>query len=148
MFYEESQIEKLLKCPHCKNKYDGPRMLPCGKSVCSKCIQVIIIGMEKTDKALKCLVCDKLHSKSEFPVNEGLMKLLQKQPSEVYRGKKVEDLKGNLKVIKSNMINMEKVLKNSVDHLKEHCLKIRGDTYLQTMFFQMFIDNQSIRSVC
>ena len=60
------------------------------------------------------------------------MELLQKQPTEFYINKKVEELKQNLKLITSNKIRLENDLRNSMDHFKDHCLKIRGDIDLAT----------------
>ena len=40
----ESDVKKLLKCELCNQSYDlseSPRLLPCFKTVCRKCIQQI-----------------------------------------------------------------------------------------------------------
>ena len=127
MFYQESQIEELLKCPHCQNRYDEPRILPCGQAVCNQCIHVILNQMQQNEASFKCLLCDEFHAKSTFPVNRSLMAIIKKQPSEVYRGKKVEVLKQNLKDISSNKIKLENAFRNGKNQLIDHCLNIRGD---------------------
>jgi hypothetical protein len=33
MFYEQSQINSKLKCPKCQDRYQDPRILPCGETV-------------------------------------------------------------------------------------------------------------------
>ena len=80
----------------------------------------------------KCLVCDKFHTKSEFPVNEALKEFLAKQPSEVNRSKKIEELKQNLEDISSNKIKLENAFRNGINQLIEHFMNIRGDIDLET----------------
>jgi hypothetical protein len=41
MFYEESQIIKFLNCSKCKQRYDIPKVLPCGM------IKIILIMIIK-----------------------------------------------------------------------------------------------------
>ena len=132
MFYEENQIDDILKCGHCQKRFDEPRILPCGDSVCNSCIQIILNSINKSNDTYQCLICKKSHVKSVFQVNKPLQKILDKSPSEVYRGETVEELKVNLNDINSRKLKLENGLKNSIEELQEHCLKIRGDVDLAT----------------
>ena len=38
LFYEQTQIESLLECPKCANTFVEPVFLPCGTSICYKCL--------------------------------------------------------------------------------------------------------------
>jgi len=91
MFYEENEINELIICPYCKNKYKDPRLLPCGTSLCFDCIQLIT----RIDAGnVKC-VCNQFHMipVDGFFINTTLAKLVEKKPFEVYRGSLVKEFK-------------------------------------------------------
>ena len=58
MFYELNQIESNLECPHCKNRLQSPKCLPCGESICEFCIQSYL---NSHDKQFNCPVCKLMH---------------------------------------------------------------------------------------
>ena len=70
MFYEEQQIDEMLKCGHCKLKFDDPRMLPCGQTICNSCLETILASVKKENNCFKCPLCKEIHKSGEFPVNE------------------------------------------------------------------------------
>jgi len=137
MFYEESQIDEILKCRECNQKFDEPRILPCGSSVCTVCLGKISKTLEKATHydSFKCSVCQANHKilkDAEFPVNYHIQGLLQKFPVDIYRGDIIEKFKSNLKFIETGVRKMENDLKNSIDKVKEHFIEVRCDIDLAT----------------
>ena len=63
-----------------------------------------------------------------------MIKLLEKQPSEVYRCKMVEELKQN----KYNKNELENALTNTFGKLTLHCLKVRHEVHHQKKQFMIF----------
>ena len=53
MFYSEDQISKYLLCQKCENRFDEPSVLPCGKMVCSTCVQDLTKRF--LDNQFKCI---------------------------------------------------------------------------------------------
>jgi hypothetical protein len=50
MFYQADKIDSILICSVCDNKMVDPRILPCGRSVCHRCVDVIA---DKEKKRIK-----------------------------------------------------------------------------------------------
>ena len=114
MFYEETVVAEHLKCKRCYIKFDDPRILPCGKTVCQSCIQEILESENKNDNSFTCSMCQKSHIIPEdgFPINELIEALLKNQPVEVYRSAMVESLKLNLTAIEVKTTHFENQLTN------------------------------------
>ena len=129
MFFEEIQILGVLKCANCFNKYDEPKILPCGYTLCNVCIDSIEKNIKNNGDEFNCNLCNENHilPKNGFPLNKTLMELLKRQPNEVFRSKLVESFKMNLKEIDAKRRELEFSLFNSVDKVKEYCLKFRGE---------------------
>jgi hypothetical protein len=127
MFFEKSMIEeKYLKCDQCSQIFDEyfqPRILQCGKTVCSECAYKI--EKNASNKRFKCQMCLKDHSIPEdgFPLNEKIYDLVVAEPTEISRGKEYEKLKVNLAKIES----LAKILvfdsENGIEMIKEHCIE-------------------------
>ena len=132
MFYEESQINDILKCLYCENKFDEPRILPCEKTVCNACLEKMVMSVNKKDNCFKCSLCQETHKNGEFPISESLKELLNISPDKVYRRDLVEKLISNLKDIETLKVDLEYSLSNSVDMVKEHCIECRCDVDLAT----------------
>jgi hypothetical protein len=41
LFYDKEEIDQEMKCPSCSERYQSPRLLPCGDSICLRCIDFI-----------------------------------------------------------------------------------------------------------
>ena len=128
MFYEESQIEKFLKCPHCNERYNLPKILPCGKVLCTDCLKLVVSSPE-----FICLYCNEMHliSSNKLPTCELRLSLLLKSPEEllIYRGKTAENLKANLKKILNKTSELNKVLDNGAVLISKYCNKLRKKIY-------------------
>ena len=124
MFYEESQIEKFLKCPHCKERYNLPKILPCGKVLCTDCLKLVVSSPE-----FICMYCNETHLilSNKLPTCELRLSLLLKSPEEllIYRGKTAEDLKANLKKILNTTRELNKLLDNGAELISRYCNKLR-----------------------
>ena len=69
----------MCKFAGCKQVYNDPRILPCGKRTCASHIESMIISNFDT-KMIKCHFCQKIHSfpddELEFPVDENILLFL------------------------------------------------------------------------
>ena len=127
MFYQEKEINEIIICPYCKLKYKDPRILPCGRSLCFDCIELL---MSKTNNKLNCPFCKEPHENKNdygFYKNLELARLAEKKANEVYRSKSSELLKSKL----NELIQRSDVLcqnnKIGLDKVKEHCNNLRFD---------------------
>ena len=82
MFYEEKEIDELIICPYCKNKYKDPRFIECGISFCMPCIELLI---KDGATGFKCPDCDDFHEmpKRGYSKNTNLAKLCAKQAAKI-----------------------------------------------------------------
>ena len=105
------------------------RILQCGESLCEDCILKIL---NKDSTGLNCSFCNEFHRvpHNGFSKNQRLSRLLSLRPSEVFRGKAVQNFKLDLKLIceKSNSITND--LTRGSDKIKEYCEFIRNDVDL------------------
>lgn len=109
MFYDHNQVEDLLICVNCGERYDIPLLLPCWKTICNKCVnnktELDDEGVEK----FACPFClDKTHEipDSGYAVNDALNSLLKLKPVDVSRAdlfKKINDL---LKKLQLNLADL------------------------------------------
>lgn len=130
MFYEESKIVKLLLCQKCSKRYDEydePRILPCGKTLCSKCVQALV-------NEFTCDLCSNGHliPQNGFPINEIVLNLISEQPNEVYRSRESELLKTNLNQLESLATDVKFDLDNRGDKVKDHCIELKRQVQLAT----------------
>ena len=79
MFYEENQVNKLFICQKCNQKYDVPRLLPCGETICSYCVEIIELT---NSNEIKCPMCEVNHVKPSngFPLNKAIFNLMNEKP--------------------------------------------------------------------
>ena len=94
MFYEEDEINELLKCSICKIRFtDTIKNLPCGNAICMDCMNELNFKLS-VDGHFECKCCQERHKmpKNGLQNNMPLMKLLKKQPKEISRSEKVDSL--------------------------------------------------------
>lgn len=127
MFYDEAEINDILICPQCDTRYEEAKILPCGKAVCSYCIQ-------KLNKEFQCSFCSKTHvaSNEGYPTCDIISRLLSIKSNEIFRGDKVHSLKTNLNDIQKAINELSYSIDHGVDCIKEHCLNLRVDVQLAT----------------
>jgi hypothetical protein len=133
MFYRKEEVDQVLACGICSQIYVDPRVLPCSESACNACIQKLIESNPR--KEFDCNFCHKKHKpldKESFPLNGALIKLMNAKVGDVYRNAKVEELKVKLAEIKNKCEVFKRNLKNGVDEIKDHCLRLRNKVHLET----------------
>jgi len=130
MFYGENEIIDILKCSKCKLNLDEPKILECGQTVCSSCLQL----MHVNNKKYRCIVCNDQHVMPEngLPINKAVQALLSIQPQEVYRSQAVAKLKETLKALKNNKSLLQNASDNSIERIKEQCIELRNQLQLAT----------------
>jgi uncharacterized protein YlaI len=103
MFFEEPKINDKLNCEKCKHRFDEPRMLPCGKTICKKCTFTLEINQNR----FKCILCEKNHFIDDdgLPLNHLIYNFLLQNPVDVSRGEYGEKLKDNLNLAKNKLSN-------------------------------------------
>ena len=77
MFYHTSQINSILICGACNKKFEDPRVLPCGSTICFMCF------VEQTNKTGKysCPNCNQYHKIDvALPPNKSIMEILKQKP--------------------------------------------------------------------
>ena len=72
------EINKILLCPQCNQRFDEPKILPCGNTICISCIRNFISSEKRAQNKYKCLICDELHKfGKDFPTNHLISKILE-----------------------------------------------------------------------
>lgn len=135
MFYQESKINKILKCQRCQKGLDEPRLLPCGNTICNCCIHLIETQqITKFTSEFNCSLCNKAHTMPTegFPINLAILHLMSEQPDEIYRSEHVETLKSNLKFMKNNLNQLDLDIENGSEKIVDHCIELRRLVQLST----------------
>ena len=146
MFYLKNEIECLLKCSACQLRFEETvKVLPCGRSICMKCVDNLEVTSNGAPTEFKCPVCSRSHEipREGLVTNESMMQLLAQRPKEVYRGPAVEELKKQLDEL--DAFNNE--LKCSVSECEktvlDYCENIRHELDYATVRALEHINNLS-----
>ena len=143
-FYDEHTISKLLYCPGCKRKYNEAKILPCG-IYCLDCVQIIVDKIGK-NREFRCQFCDDIHLVPSigFKDYNVISELNSSKPkftlNEVYRGEEVEQLKENLRIIKSGTEDFSENLSKCISNVNNHCTKLRNDVIKATQAAKKKVD--------
>jgi hypothetical protein len=62
MYFENNQVNNILICDQCEGRLDIPKILPCGKTICSFCAPLNLLST--IDNKFDCLVCKNKHRSS------------------------------------------------------------------------------------
>ena len=128
-FFLINDIQKELYCSHCENRLDVPKILPCGRTICSKCETFYIHSSDK-----ECKSCSQVHEipSNGLPVNELVAKFLTKAPATVYRGEVHKQTMETVNQI-SVMIKNLQDQKNNVDSIvADYCDMLRTCVDIKT----------------
>jgi hypothetical protein len=130
MFYQEKEVINILNCKNCQERLVEPKLLPCGKSICSLCLKLLIIK----DKMFDCFVCKEKHEmpKKGLPKNQALEEMLAIKSNTVSRGKEYDTFRESLNHIKMNINLINIGVNNRDDFIKEHCIELRNEVQLVT----------------
>lgn len=131
MFYEKEKINELLNCKKCSLKLDSqPKIIQCGATVCSSCIESILVF----DQKFTCPVCQMSHTVplKGFVINKGLSAFLTVRPIQVSRSPAAYSLKASLTEIQKQMQAIFLAKISSADQVKSHCIDLKNDVQLAT----------------
>lgn len=130
MFYVSSQIDNFLNCANCDQRFDQPKIIPCGSSICTYCEASLQIN----DNKFECCVCLETHiyPAEGFPTCKTLSNLLTIKPEEIHRSDAVDSLKSSLDAIQNKIYSLKHSTKNGADKIKEYCIDLRNEVQLAT----------------
>jgi hypothetical protein len=76
MYFKAIHVNDILLCQQCAGQLDIPKILPCGKTICSQCASLNMLST--VDNNFDCLVCKNKHEspKDGLPINEVVLKML------------------------------------------------------------------------
>jgi hypothetical protein len=129
MFYQADKIDSILICKICENKMVDPRLLPCGKSVCHRCVDILA---DTDKKKIKCQNCAKIHEIPDegFPKILALQELLECEAKEVFRSNQIEEFKTILNILNATKQSIESTMEGGDATIRDHCDKVRNDMQL------------------
>ena len=131
MFYQENQINELITCPYCKNKYNDPRVMECGASFCMSCIDLL---KKEAEQGFECPECEEFHQEplKGYFKNLNLAKICEKKAAEVSRGTQAHTLSSQLSEIQLNLDKLVLDFGLGVDIIKNYCDTLRNEVQLTT----------------
>lgn len=138
MFYEENKIKQILKCPKCESQLVDAYLLPCcGESVCSKCLP--------SKSAQTCSLCTHtLDVNNNYQPNKVLNRLIDLEPTDVYRGEPIDMLKQKTVTMSSEIDDLKLTDDSLVStRIVEHCRRIRDEVLNRTKLTLDAIDVKS-----
>jgi len=129
MFFQADKINNLLVCNVCEQKMMDPRIFPCGKSVCNRCVDNLA---DANKNHLVCDDCGKTHEipRDGFPKNLLTQKLLELEFKEVSQSKHIVEFREILESLNSMKKDIEVTLKAGDAEIRDHCDKARNDMQL------------------
>ncbi|CAF1070390.1 unnamed protein product [Brachionus calyciflorus] len=114
--------EDSLLCVRCNKKFNDPRMLPCGESLCSSCLLDL-------KEMYDCPFCKEIHTipKNGFPLNKSLLKAVKSSYESQNVKLKFSDFKYHLSMIDDLFALMKKVIDTPDLTITDYCSAIVGD---------------------
>jgi len=122
MYFETNEVNFLI-CQHCQAQLEGPKILPCGETICSYCVSLIQTNLNIFD----CLVCKQQHEmpKNGLIENKVVLKMLSVQPNRVSLMKLLNEIHK-----KRDLIITSLGINNRSHFVKEHFMDLRNDVQL------------------
>jgi hypothetical protein len=129
MFFQADAINNVLICKICDNKMVDPRILPCGSTLCQRCVDLIA---DTDKKRIKCQNCAKIHEIPDegFCDNQIVKEMLKCEAKEVSRSNQIEEFKEFLDVLDKTKQSIESTLECGDATIRDHCDKVRNDMQL------------------
>lgn len=166
MFYEQNQVENLLNCQVCNQRYDKPYLLPCCKTICSRCLLKHLNNQTSSqkqpinNKTIKCPYCSIDHQlqtanstpKSKatgdgldelrLPLNETIQQLLNMKPIDVQRADLCRNMSEILKTIGEKLEQIDKLESNAQQNLLDYFELIKKELNQSTNYLIEQINKQ------
>jgi len=129
MFFQADAINNILICEVCEEKLVDPRLLPCGKSVCQKCVDFLA---DTVKKRIKCQNCAKIHEIPDggFYINQIVQEMLKFEAKEVSHPNQKEEFKKILDTLNGTKQAIESTLECGDAKIRDHCDIVRNDMQL------------------
>ena len=129
MNHETTEIDELLSCPYCRDKYDDPRIIECENSFCMPCIELLT---KKNSNGFQCPVCHEFHEqpKKGYLKNATLAKLCEKKANRVYRSPLADALDAQLDKLKRIMKKLAHENDLGAEEIGEYCHRLRNEVQL------------------
>lgn len=139
MFYEQDAVENNLKCPNCNKKFDVPKIIPCGQTICLTCVSQFT---SSNGEIFKCKFCNNLHQvpQNGFPTLKIIENLLLVQPVKVFRGALFLRLGEKLNQLKVKIDETQELTDTSESLIKTHCDLVRDEVTINFDSIQMELD--------
>ncbi|CAF1096450.1 unnamed protein product [Brachionus calyciflorus] len=126
--------EESLMCSFCKKTFREPRILPCGDSLCFKCIKI-------ENNKLQCMFCNQTHHVplNGFPINKALLKSLDSIFFSDDIKSKLADYETKLKSIKNESEKIKSISNSPETEVINHCRNLvnKIDLTFETKFQEM-----------
>jgi hypothetical protein len=129
MFFQADVINSILICTVCENKMVDPRILPCGMSVCHRCVDLLT---DTDRKRIKCQNCGKIHEIPDegFYINQIVIEMLKCEAKEVFHPNNIEEFKTLLDTLNGTKQSIESTMECGDGKIRDHCDKVRNDMQL------------------
>jgi hypothetical protein len=151
MFFQETEINEVIKCSICKETFTDPRLLPCGQTTCSSCVMPMMTSNEDKQWLAQCPFCSKRHvvpeNESSFPPNTVVARLIEKKPRPVIRSRDEEMLRQRLTEIDRLIHRFEQGPALRLSNIADYCQSLRNQVDLRTEELKHELDlaSQSLR---
>ena len=125
MFYEASSLDRILICLNCLQRFDKPKLLPCGESICESCLLKL---PSTANTNVLCPYCKIYHESSStfgFPTEKIVAELLQLKPVKVYRGQSILEIEAYLSESKANIQTLMTTLANKIKIINVNSSQLR-----------------------
>lgn len=121
MFYSKSSVDNYLKCKICINRFDIPRVMPCGDVICEMCLNNLKNASNIVNR-INCPFCNKKHSvpNDNFPIDKITLELLKIEPKTKFRGVLVEQLDDILHTLHNQLTTLNEFSKSVETKIHEH----------------------------
>jgi hypothetical protein len=137
--HSTKSTNEILNCQYCQERYDEPKILPCGNTICIRCVNAHLLDKEHMSSEFNCFMCSELHDFPKnklFPTNQALYKLLQQEQQEQQHHhqtipltkdtrKSLEKLRIQLKQAHKQRDLFEEYMHRGDQHIRAHCQLIK-----------------------
>lgn len=146
MFYKEDDILSELKCGKCNLVAKEANIIPCGECLCTKCVLEML---NDTTNEFECSFCKYFHKYSEngFVSLKFYEKLMKQKAEEVFRSKKVEELKELLEKLKLDNKEFSYLEDQSEKEIKDYFQNLRNnlDSIVNKRILEIYKLRESIQ---
>lgn len=136
---ELNDVNDIIKCPICSNKYTIPVTLPCGESVC----KIHLDNLTIKDNKFKCDVCNKEHTIPEdgYPINKTIQKMLQIKLDKLERGDQFKNAKFSFDLLNAKFKTFELINNDPAYFIDEYFSDLINRIDLRREEIKVEIDN-------